>query len=91
MATSYFEAMFTKDESVILELVEDLFDQKVDQQVNEELISEFTDDEISNALFQIGPLKAPDVDEFPARFFQRNWGVLKEEVIEAVRKFFWGR
>jgi hypothetical protein len=39
-------------------------------------------------LFQIGPLKAPGLDGFPARFFQRNWAVLKDDVIKAVRKFF---
>jgi hypothetical protein len=42
---------------------------------------EFTDEEISDALFQIGPLKAPSVDGFPARFYQRNW-------INAVKLFF---
>jgi hypothetical protein len=26
--------------------------------------------------------------QFPARFFQRNWGTLKEEVIPAVQEFF---
>jgi hypothetical protein len=28
------------------------------------------------------------VDGFPARFYQRNWGVIKEEVINAVKLFF---
>nr|XP_051196822.1 uncharacterized protein LOC127310170 [Lolium perenne] len=40
---------------------------------------EFSDKEIGDALFQIRPLKAPGPDGFPARFLQRNWGVLKEE------------
>ena len=44
--------------------------------------------EISNALFQIGPLKAPGPDGFPARFFQRNWGLIQEEVISGVLEFF---
>lgn len=42
----------------------------------------------SNALFQIGPLKAPDPDGFPARFFQRNWGLLKDDIIRAIKYFF---
>jgi hypothetical protein len=41
-----------------------------------------------NALFQIGSMKAPSPDGYPARFFQRNWGLLKEEIICAVRVFF---
>jgi hypothetical protein len=49
---------------------------------------EFSDKEIGDALFQIRPLKAPGPDGFPARFLQRNWGVLKEEVIAGVKDFF---
>jgi hypothetical protein len=36
----------------------------------------------------LGPLKAPGPDGFPARFFQRNWGLLKDDVIAAVKAFF---
>jgi len=36
-------------------------------------VRNFSDEEIGDALFQIGPLKAPGPDGFPARFFQRNW------------------
>jgi hypothetical protein len=36
----------------------------------------------------ISPLKAPGPDGFPARFFQRNWDILKRDVIKAVRHFF---
>jgi hypothetical protein len=39
-------------------------------------------------LFQIGPLKAPRPDGFLARFFQRNWGTLKDKIIGAVQEFF---
>ena len=56
--------------------------------MNELLCREFTDTEISDALFQIGPLKAPGADGLPARFFQRNWALLKSEVIAAVKEFF---
>jgi hypothetical protein len=56
--------------------------------MNEDLMKEFTEKEISDALFQIGPLKAPGPDGFPARFFQRNWAALKSDVIRAVKRFF---
>jgi hypothetical protein len=49
---------------------------------------DFSDEEIGDALFQIGPLKAPGVDGLPARFCQWNWGTMKEEVINAVKLFF---
>lgn len=53
-----------------------------------ELCREFTDDEIANALLQIGPLKAPGPEGFPARFYQRNWSTLKKQVTHAVKLFF---
>jgi hypothetical protein len=50
-----------------------------------ELTRDYSDDEIGNALFQIGPLKAPGPDGLLARFFQRNWGTIKGDIIEAVK------
>ena len=40
----------------------------------------FTEKEISDALFQISPIKAPGPDGFPARFYLHNWDVMKAEV-----------
>jgi hypothetical protein len=37
--------------------------------MNEHLCKDLTDLEIADALFQMGPLKAPGPDGFPARFF----------------------
>lgn len=68
--------------------VSSLFQRKVSDEMNETLCKDFTDDEISNAVFQIGPLKAPGPDGFPARFYQRNWGSLKTDIIHGVKKFF---
>jgi hypothetical protein len=39
-------------------------------------------------MFQMGPLKAPGPDGFPARFYQKHWLVVKHDVIAAVQKFF---
>ena len=43
---------------------------------------------MSNALFQIGPLKAPGSDGFLARFYHCNWAVLNSEITAAVLEFF---
>jgi hypothetical protein len=60
----------------------------ITEDMNEVLCRPFTDDEISNALFQIGPLKAPGPDGLPARFFQRNWILMEEDISSAVKAFF---
>jgi hypothetical protein len=88
MATAYFKNLFTADPGLVADPVLGLFEEKITPDMNEKLCSEFSDKEISDALFQIGPLKAPGPDGFPARFFQRNWGALKEEIIAGVKNFF---
>jgi hypothetical protein len=39
-------------------------------------------------MFQMRPLKALGSDGFPARYYQRHWGVVKEGVVAATRGFF---
>jgi hypothetical protein len=88
MTNSYFKDLFTRDPSIDDSEVCPLFDQKVTEEMNADLTREFTDAEISDALFQIGPLKAPGPDGFPARFYQRNWGTIKQQVIGVIKRFF---
>ncbi|XP_010236635.1 uncharacterized protein LOC104584175 [Brachypodium distachyon] len=88
MTTNYFQELFTKDPEIDYTGILDLINASVSDEMNEELCKAFSDDEISNALFQIGPLKAPGVDGFPTRFYQRNWQIMREEITKAVRPFF---
>jgi hypothetical protein len=88
MATSYFQELFTRDPSLNADDLISLTQGKVTMAMNDDLCKDFTEEEIGDALFQIWPLKAPGVDGFPARFYQRNWGTIKVEVINAVKLFF---
>jgi len=88
MAREFFQTLYTRDDGVNPESLVSMIQERVSEDMNEQLCREFTDEEIGDALFQIGPLKAPGPDGFPARFFQRNWGLMKEEVIKAVKAFF---
>jgi hypothetical protein len=45
--------------------------------MNEKLLAELNVEEISQALSQIAPLKAPGPDGFPTFFFQQNWPSIK--------------
>ena len=88
MASSYFQEVFTKDPTLTpMEVLEGITP-KVTQVMNDLLCAPFSEEEVSNALFQIGPIKAPGTDGLPARFFQRNWAVLKTENKAAVLDFF---
>jgi hypothetical protein len=88
LANEYFEGLFFADSSLDPGLILPLIETKVSPEMNAQLLVEFTDKEISDAFFQIGPLKAPGADGFPASFFQRNLSMLKEEIIPAVKEFF---
>lgn len=68
--------------------VTELLTGKVSAEMNESLTKPFSDKEVGDTLFQIGPLKAPGPDCFPARFFQRNWSTLKDEIVCAMQRFF---
>jgi hypothetical protein len=57
MATSYFKELFTRDPTLNAEHLTSLFQEKVTMQMNEELCHEFTEEEISDALFSDRPIK----------------------------------
>jgi hypothetical protein len=88
MTTEYFQELYSADNFVQPNIITDLFEEKIDANMNESLCAEFTDEEIIFALFQIGPTKAPGPDGFPACSYQRNWSTLKEDIIAAVKNFF---
>ena len=88
MASEYFQIMYTADPNLIHTLVLSLFDALITDDDNAKLCAPFSDEEIADALFQIGPLKAPGPDGFPACFFQRNWSTLRDSVISSVKDFF---
>ena len=76
MANSFFNQLYTCDAMVDPTIIIPLVRPLVSDDMNDELCKPFTEQEISDALFQIGPLKAPGPDGFPARFFQHNWGLI---------------
>lgn len=88
LATTYFHELFTCDLSLNPNNLMAMTQEKVSPEMNENLCRDITDEEIGDALFQIGPLKASGVDGFSAWFYQRNWDILKAEVTNAVKLFF---
>jgi hypothetical protein len=63
-------------------------ERRVQPDMNAHLISDITDGEIEEAIFQMAPQKSPGPDGFPVEFYQDNWGELKEEVCAAIHHFF---
>ncbi|XP_075633467.1 uncharacterized protein LOC142605927 [Castanea sativa] len=54
------------------------------EEINKELVGEFTRAEVDLALNQMAPLKAPGPDGMPPLFYQYYWPSIRDEVSEAV-------
>jgi len=87
MALDFFRDLYSADSNVDPSELTELMNMKITDDMNEALCRSFSVEEISDALFQMGPLKAPGPDGFPARFYQRHLEVLKNDVVAAVQKF----
>jgi hypothetical protein len=81
MATSFYHNLYTRDDTVDPNIIFQEVQHCVDDYMNEGLCKAFSEEEISDALFQIDPLKAPGPDGFPAHFLQHNWGLFRDEVV----------
>jgi hypothetical protein len=87
MTTEFFVDLFKADPVVSPNQVLDLILPKIIQEMNADLCREFSEKEISNAMFQIGTLKAPGLDGFPTQFYQQHWDIVSKDVVAAVQKF----
>lgn len=53
----------------------------VTKEMNNQLLSPFSEEEVRFALFQMFPTKAPGPDGFPALFYQHFWNILKDQTL----------
>jgi hypothetical protein len=58
LARKFFMDLYKADTEVIPQSMLHLYEPMVSQDMNDNLCKEFTDQEIGDALFQMGPLKA---------------------------------
>ncbi|KAF8692175.1 hypothetical protein HU200_039777 [Digitaria exilis] len=63
---------------------------EVTDAMNDQLLAEFSMEEVKVALFQMFPTKAPGPDGYPAHFFQRHWDLCGDEVTSVVLRVLRG-
>ena len=56
-------------------------------QENEILTANFSEEEIYNAIMQMEKNKVPGPDGFPAEFYHKFWGVIKDDLMDLFRQF----
>jgi hypothetical protein len=84
------EQLFTSEPNLVMEPVLDAIHVKVDIQMNECLCAPYSNVEIKEALFQMGPTKAPSPDGFLALFYQVHWDFIQHEIFGAIQSFLNG-
>lgn len=84
MVHNYFTYLFQSEIQEIDNSVLDAVEVKVTADMNRSLLAQFTPEEVKNALFAIGDLKAPIPDGLHAIFYKRFWNMLGDDLVREV-------
>jgi hypothetical protein len=90
MAHSFYKDLFTSEPHEEANSVLASISTRIDQTINDDLCRPYSNEEIKEALFQMGPTKAPGSDGVPAMFYQKHWNILENDICNAVRAFLGG-
>ena len=82
--TNYFFSIFSASARDNNEDILQTVQPKVSAWMNDVLCSEYTEEEVINALKSIGDLKAPGPDGMPAVFFKKFWNTVGNQVTNEV-------
>ncbi|CAA7042887.1 unnamed protein product [Microthlaspi erraticum] len=90
VAEQYFQKLFSSEagNTELYEKVFDGFQERVSSEVNRDLTRPVTIPEIEEAVFAIGPHRAPGPDGFSGAFFHQFWGSIKQTIIKEIQLFF---
>jgi hypothetical protein len=77
--TNYFMQLFTSNVNGDIQQLLRAVQTRVTPEMNEQLMSDFVEEEIKEALDSIGDLKAPGPDGMAAIFYKRFWDVVGEK------------
>ncbi|KAK6122599.1 hypothetical protein DH2020_043656 [Rehmannia glutinosa] len=83
---AYFQNIFSssKPSNHDMEVIVGAIKSRLSLDILDDLDSPFSEDEVKNALFSMGPNKAPGLDGFHPIFFQKNWDIVGKDLVEVV-------
>ncbi|XP_015160445.1 uncharacterized protein [Solanum tuberosum] len=89
-ACDHFKNIFTGTEQPINEDILQHIPRMVTPEQNMTLQAMPTSEELQQVVFSMNPNSAPGPDGFCVKFFQSCWGIIKEDILNAVHAFFCG-
>ena len=90
VAQEYFCNLFTSSPPALglYDAVFEGFPTRVTDDINTDLTKEVTEEEIKQAMFDIGSHRAPGPDGFSDVFYHQYWDDLKTDIVREVQQFF---
>ncbi|KAK1316673.1 hypothetical protein QJS10_CPA05g01847 [Acorus calamus] len=85
----YYTALLNRESGIAI--AEFNFPSKVTEEQNIVLTSTVTIEELRAAVFSQKPLSSPGPDGFPARFYQKYWDLINQDLLLAVQHFMINR
>ena len=81
---SYYNDLFSTSNPILVADSLEKIPCLVTDEMNAELMKEFTELEVKEALNQMAPLKAPSSDGMPSLFYQHFWAMMQHDVTSAI-------
>lgn len=80
-ARSYFQSLFSLENQGNCDFLLSGINHCINDEDNKRLTAHYTREEIREALFEMGPTKAPSEDGLPAIFYQKRWHFIGEDTV----------
>jgi hypothetical protein len=82
--TEYYRCLFTSEGAMEVRRCIRAVSNRVSEEANRSLLSDFSGEEISKVVHQMAPCKAPGPDGFTVDFYQKHWATIGSEVCNLV-------
>ena len=84
MVVDFYQELFTSSNPNNFDTILEQIPQVVTEEMNLELMGEFTALEVEMPLKQMAPLKSPGPDDMPPIFYQNYWSLVGNDVNDAI-------
>ncbi|KAK8629910.1 hypothetical protein V6N13_078727 [Hibiscus sabdariffa] len=84
----HYKTVYMKSPSIDFDSITNIIPRLVTKEMNEILCKQVSKEEVKEAVFNMGSLKAPGPDGFPGTFYRTYWEFVKEDLFIMVESFF---